>query len=108
MIRGDTVDHIIRVKNKRTGEYIDCSVYSEIEVQYNPQSKYKNIKKLLSKGEVLWENEKLVVHLSQEDTFSLPEGKNEIQIRLFLNNNCKGTIVSHFLVGKVLSDEILK
>lgn len=108
MIRGDATDQVLRIKHKKTKEYIDCSIYSEIEVQYNRQSKYKSIKKLLSKNEVFWENGKLIIHLSQEDTFNFDEGTNEIQVRLYLNNKCKATIHSHFKVGKVLSEDTLK
>lgn len=46
MIRGDTKNFNFKVK--RNGTYIDGSIYTEVEVQFNQQSNYFSIKKLKS------------------------------------------------------------
>lgn len=108
MIRGETKDLQFKIKNGQS--YIDGSQYSEVEVQFNPQSIYNSVKKLKSKNEVVWNStlSVFVVSMSQEDTFKLNEGKCDVQVRLFNNNVCTATLINQIDIGKVLSNEVLK
>lgn len=105
-IRGDTKDIYFKIK-KPDGSYIDGSEYSEVEVQINPQSKIASIKKLMSKGEVSWEMDRYFFNLSQEETFTTKAGVNVLQVRIYQNGECKATYIYDFLVGEVLSDEVI-
>lgn len=105
MIRGDTKNFNFKVK--RGTEYVDGSIYTEVEVQFNKQNNYYAIKKLLSNGEVSWETDHFTCPLSQEDTFKLMEGDNDVQVRLYINEDCKGTIIKRINVGEVLSNDVL-
>lgn len=107
MIRGDTNNLVFKIKKKGTEEYIDGSIYTEIEVQFNTQNDVYALKKLKSKNEVMWEDDHFIVFLSQEDTFKLNDGCVSLQVRLFTNGSCKATIVKRINVGKVLSEEVL-
>lgn len=88
---GDTDNKHYKVK-KKIGEdeqgqpiyeEVDLSQYENIEVQFNNSNNYNSIKKLLSDGELSIEDNTILIHLSQEDTFKLGEGEYEVQIRLF-------------------------
>lgn len=108
MIRGDTKQLKFKIKKDET--YIVGSDYDEVEVQFNQQSFYQSIKKLLSKGEVEWvegDENYFVCFLSQEDTFALNEGRVEMQVRLYVGGDCKGTLIRSIELGKVLSKEVL-
>lgn len=111
MNRGDT--NLLSFKlyklNTTPKEYVDCSNFDEIEVQLNVQANFNSVKKLKSKGEVEWNttNQNLVCSLTQEDTFALPEGESEMQVRLFLNNVCKGSTIIKLDINKCLSSEVL-
>lgn len=106
MIRGDTKDFNFKIKQGET--YIDGSIYSEVEVQFNNQHYFQSLKKLKTNGEVEWINDHFKCYLSQEDTFKLNDGNVQVQVRLYIDGICKGTIVKSFNVGKVLSSEVLK
>lgn len=105
MIRGDTKNFNFKVK--RNGVYIDGSIYTEVEVQFNQQSNYFSIKKLKSKDEVEWSQDHFSCFLTQEETFKLNDGSVQVQVRLFVNGNCKATMIKTIDVGKVLSSEVL-
>lgn len=105
MIRGDT--NVFNFKIKQGDDYIDGSIYTEVEVQFNPQANAFAIKKLLSKDEVEWDTDHFSCYLSQEDTFKLNDGMVQVQVRLLVNNICKATLIKRMDVGKVLSNEVL-
>lgn len=86
---GDTDNKHYKVK-KNIGteeepeyEEVDLSQYENIEVQFNNSNNYNSIKKLLSDGELSIEDNTILIHLTQEDTFKLGEGEYEVQVRLF-------------------------
>lgn len=108
MIRGNTWDLSLKIKEGQT--YIDGSQYSEVEVQFNPQSIYSSVKKLKSKGEVVWNTTSscFVVSLSQQDTFSLNEGNCDLQVRLYNSGVCTATLIKQVNIGRVLSSEVLQ
>lgn len=103
MIRGDTKDFNFKIK--QDGQYIDGSQYDEVEVQFNPEE--IGVKKLKSRNEVIWDNDHFSCPLSQEDTFKLNSGAVEFQVRIYKNNQCKGTLKQQIIVGDVLSNKIL-
>lgn len=105
MISGDTRNFNFKIK--KDGQYIDGSVYTEVEVQFNRQGKHNSIKKTMSNGEVAWDSDHFSCFLSQEDTFNLTDGLTEVQVRLYLEGNVKGTLIKHINVGRVLSKEVL-
>lgn len=105
MIRGDTRNFNFKVK--KGDEYVDGSIYTEVEVQFNPQGNYFALKKLKTKNEVSWETDHFNFFLTQEDTFKLNEGLNRMQVRLYIGPDCKGTLIKDIEVGKVLSNEVL-
>lgn len=96
------------------------NAYDEMEFQINHQSGLRSIKKLLSKNEItwgsfVWEDKQHIphsftgyaVHLSQEDTFKLKEGTNEVQLRILLDGEVSSSKWTPLDVGKVLSNEVL-
>lgn len=106
MHRGDT--NIITFKIKSNGVYIDGSAYSEVEVQFNPQSILNSVKKLKSKNEVAWNTDHFECALTQADTFNLSVGTNEMQVRLFNEGVCKATVIASINVKETLSQEVLQ
>lgn len=107
MIRGDTKNVNFKIKTP-SGDYVDGSIYDEIEVQFNTQSLYSSLKYLKSLGQVSWDSDHFVVFLTQEDTFKLNDGKVEMQVRLKQGDLVKGTAIIQVPVGRVLSQEVLK
>lgn len=106
MIRGDTKYFNFKIKLP-TGEYIDGSIYDEVEVQFNQQNTFTSLKYLKSKGQVTWDIDHFVVYLSQADTFKLNDGTVEMQVRLKQSDIVKGTAIINVPVGRVLSNEVL-
>lgn len=89
MFTGDTLNKKFKVKRnigtkeQPIYEEVDLSDYENIEVQFNNSNNYNSIKKLLSKQEITIEENTILVHLSQEDTFKLGSGDYKTQVRLF-------------------------
>lgn len=106
MIRGDTKHFNFKIK--KGDDYVDGSMFTEVEVQFNPQPNYFAIKKLLSKNEVEWDTDHFSCFLTQEDTFKLNDGMVQVQVRCYVNGNCKATLIKSIEVGKVLSNEVLQ
>ena len=105
MIRGDTKQLKFKIKKGET--YIVGSDYDEVEVQFNNQYHVQSVKKLKSKGEVVWNDDYFVCFLSQEDTFKLNDGLIKLQVRLYVDGDCKGTVIQSINMGSVLSNEVL-
>jgi len=105
MFRGDTKNLTFKIKHN--GQYVDGSTYSEVEVQFNQQGKYVNLKKLKSKGEVTWDTDHFSCRLSQEETFKFRAGDIEFQVRLFVNGNVNATIINHIQIEDTLSSEVI-
>lgn len=107
MNRGEGKNVYFKIKKFGTDEYIDCSQFSEIEVQINDQHKENSVKKLMSKNEVKWENDKLVVFFDQKDTFKLSNGSAKVQIRVFRDGMAFSTMIKMIDIGKSLSSDII-
>lgn len=107
MNRGDSIELQIKIQDVDTKEYIDCSEFDEIEVQFNQQDQPYALKKLKSKGEVTWDTDHLTIVLSQQDTFTFSDGANKYQIRLYNNSVCESTIIGTFEVGEALSNQVI-
>lgn len=112
MIRGDTYVYTFKLKKKGVTptEYVDGSIYTEIELQFNYDKTFNSVKKLKSRNEVGWDstNSRFECSLSQEDTFKLSTGENKVQVRLYVNGVCKGSNIHIMNVGAVQSSEVLK
>lgn len=117
MNRGDT--SYLMLNYSINGNPLSEGDYEEIELTINEQSSFRCVKKLLSEGEIVWgtmnyiENDEektftgYYVHLSQEETFKLGKGANEVQIRILDNNEVGSSAVSTIDLGRVLSNEVL-
>lgn len=112
MNRGDTNAFSFKIYKIGTSpkEYVDGSQYTEVECQFNVEANFNSIKKLLSKDEVEWNatTQSFSCFLTQEDTFALPSGTSEVQVRLFVNDTCKGTAIYNIDINKCLSSEVLE
>lgn len=117
MNRGDTA--YLMLNYTINGDPLTEGAYQEIELQINNQFKTNNIKKLLSKGDILWGTltytegnvEKTFTgyyaRLSQEETFSLTDGESEVQLRILVNDEVGSSAVSSVSFGNVLSRAVL-
>lgn len=109
-IRGDTFDFDFVIIDENEKVQVDGSIYTEIELVFNPHNKYCYLRKLKSKNEVSWisgDGGYFHCSLSQDDTFTLKEGDNEVQVSLYVNGTRKATYVDHIEVGKSLSEEVI-
>lgn len=106
MNTGDTKNLAFKIK-KSDGTYVDGSEYDEVEVQFNRQSAINSLRFLKSLGQVIWDNDRFYVFLTQKDTFALGDGMTEIQFRLMKNEEVKGTAILDIDVGRALSRMIL-
>ncbi len=118
MNRGDTA--YLMLNYTFNGEPLVQGAYQEIELQINPQNGSTGVKKLLSKNEIQWGSltyeeggmEKTFtgyyVSLSQEDTFSLSNGTNRVQLRVMADDEVGSSQVSTVKLGQVLSNKVLE
>ena len=122
MNRGDT--NYLLLDFTVNGSPMEENAYDEIEFQINQQSMKRQIKKLLSKGEIEWGTYTwtetvegtdvehsftgYACHLSQEDTFTLSAGANKVQLRILADGEVASSKWLPFDVGDVLSNEVLK
>lgn len=117
MNRGDTVT--LMLDYQVNGNDLEYNAYDEIELQINNESSSKAIKKLLSAGDINWETidyqvgdeqhsfTGYVVHLTQEETFSLNAGQSTVQLRIKQNGQVGSSATSMFTLGAVLSSKVI-
>ena len=117
MNRGDTV--ALMLNYQVNGSPLVQGGYDEIELQINKQSTDKSIKKLLSKGEIVWKTINYVkdgatesftgyvANLSQEETFLLAAGQSMVQLRVKIGDQVGSSENSMFNLGAVLSSEVI-
>lgn len=116
--RGDTL--CLTLDYTVNGSAMIEGAYQEIELQLNCQREYDSVKKLMSKGDIVWGTVTYIddddvqqtftgyyAILSQEDTFKLSQGKFEIQLRIMINDEVGSSEVSDFDIGRVLSNKVL-
>lgn len=121
--RGDT--SYLMLNYTINGDPIPQDV-QEIELQVRPQGQMLNIKKLLSDGTIqygtlTYETEPVneqddgertftgfYCHFSQNDTFILSDGNNEVQLRVMLNDEVCSSAITSLDLGKVLSNKVLE
>lgn len=118
MNRGDT--SYLMLDYTLNGDPLVVDTYQEIELTINEESSFRCVKKLLSKGEIEWgtlnydDDEGhpqtftgFYAHLSQEETFKLQQGANEVQLRILASDEVGSSAVSSMTLGRVLSSEVL-
>lgn len=113
MNRGDTV--ALMLNYLVNGASIGQGDFDDIELQINRDGSATSIKKLLSKGEIVWETLEYaggtftgyVVHLSQEETFALREGESQVQLRVLKRGQVGSSEISDFSLDAVLSKQVL-
>ena len=118
MNRGDT--SFLMLNYTINGDPLTENSYTEMELTINEQSSVKCVKKLLSAGDIEWGTLSYTdseghpqtftgyyAHLSQEETFTLQQGSNEVQLRILANDEVGSSAVSSMTLGKVLSSEVL-
>ena len=118
MNRGDT--SFLMLDYTINGDPLVVDTYQEIELTINKEASFRCVKKLLSKGEIEWGTLNYVddeghpqtftgyySHLSQEETFKLQQGKNEVQLRILAGDEVGSSAVSSITLGEVLSSEVL-
>ena len=118
MNRGDT--SFLMLNYTINGDPLIENTYEEIELTINKEASFRCVKKLLSKGEIEWGTLNYVdseghsqtftgyyAHLSQEETFKLQQGKNEVQLRILASDEVGSSAVSSITLGEVLSSEVL-
>ena len=118
MNRGDTA--CLMLNFKLNGSDLVEGAYQEIELQLNPQGNFNAVKKTLSGGDITWgtvtymdsEIEKTftgyICSLSQDETFTLSDGKTQYQLRILVNDEVGSSAIGEFSIGEVLSAEVLK
>lgn len=119
MNRGDTA--YLMLNYTINGDPLQEGAYEEIELQLNPQSNSRNVKKLLSEGDIEWATMTYVdehgveqqftgyiARLSQEETFIFNEGDVEAQLRILWGDDVGSSAITSFILGKALSCEVLK
>lgn len=120
MNRGDTA--YLMLNYTINGNPLVEGAYEEIELQLNPQlATFKQVKKLLSKGEIEWETMSYIddeghsqtftgyiARLTQEETFLLNEGNVQAQLRILWGDDVGSSAISSFILGEVLSNEVLR
>ena len=118
MNRGDT--SFLMLQYTINGDPLVEGDYQEIELTINEQSSFRCVKKTLSGGGIEWgtltydDNEGhpqsftgYYAHLSQEETFRLGNGANDVQLRILSNDEVGSSAVSSITLGRVLSSEVL-
>lgn len=118
MKRGET--KYLFLEYEINGQPLEPDAYDELEVQINKEGSFNSIKKLLSRGEILYgdvvyvdeENVQHVytgyyIHLDQEETFLLSTGKNNIQFRVSMNGEVGESDIADLLAEQALSVKVL-
>lgn len=116
MNRGDT--SFLMLNYTLNGDPLVEDAYQEIELTINEESSFRCVKKMLSKGEIGWGTltyedngtqtfTGYYAHLSQEETFKLQQGINDVQLRILDNNEVGSSAISSMELGRVLSSEVL-
>lgn len=116
--KGDTA--CLLLNYEVNGSPLTEGAYQEIEFQINPQKHFNSVKKLLSKGEIVWatveyeDDEQTtqtftgyVTYLSQDDTFKIGEGDAKVQLRIKMNNEVGSSDLTEITLGNVLSKEVI-
>ena len=116
--RGDTL--FLLIPFTVNGEPSQEGAYDEIELSINKGSLFNSIRKTLTGGDISWatveyDNEGVtetytgyVAWLSQEDTFNLPEGTSQCQLRVRIGQDVgSSTILTDIVLGKVLSGKVI-
>ena len=111
--RGDTI--ALMLNYQVNGVNIGQGDFDDIELQINKDGSSTGIKKLLSKGEIVWESldysggtfTGYVVHLSQDETFALREGESQVQLRVLKRGQVGSSEISDFSLDAVLSNKVL-
>lgn len=118
MNRGDTA--FLLLSYTLNGSPLVEGDYQEIELQLNPQNNYRNVKKLMTAGDIEWgtltytdshgDEQSFTgyyAHLSQEETFNLTNGNNYAQLRIMMNDEVGSSGICQVDLGAVLSFEVL-
>ena len=101
---------------KYNGEDLVEGAYDEMEFQINNTNSQRAMKKLLSKGEIIWGSAErkdgsiftgYMVKLDQKETFTLVTGPSTVQLRIKKDGQVGSSDESTFKLGSVLSDKIL-
>ena len=112
--RGDTL--CLCLKYMVNGEDMIEGAYEEIEFQINNAKNQKAIKKLLSRGEIVWDTVEeesgemftgYVVNLDQIETFNLVAGQSQVQLRVKKDGKVGSSKESAFCLGSTLSDKVI-
>lgn len=115
--RGDTA--CLLLNYEVNGSPLVQGAYQELEFQINPQMYFNSVKKLLSKGEIVWATVEYeeegatqtftgyVTYLTQEDSFRIGTGTSKVQLRVMMNNEVGSSDFTEIDLGNVLSEEIL-
>lgn len=115
--RGDTA--CILLNYEVNGSPLVEGAYQELEFQINPQMYFNSVKKLLSKGEIVWDTVEYeeegqtetytgyVAYLTQEDSFRIGTGTSTCQLRVMMNGEVGSSELTEIDLGDVLSKEIL-
>lgn len=113
MNRGDTC--YMMLNYQVNGRNLVNGAYDEIELQINKESGNKSIKKLLSKGEIVWKKitytggsfTGYVAYLDQNETYSLSAGESSVQIRIKMGGEVGSSETTEFTLGAVLSQQVI-
>lgn len=116
---GDTACLILNYE--MNGSPLVEGAYDEIEFQINPQTNFSNVKKLLSKGEIVWGSASYVdgeghtqtftgyiTYLTQADTFKIKDGTADVQLRVLIGDEVGSSEISTINIGNTLSTEVLE
>lgn len=103
------------------GDPLQEGLYEEIELQLNPQNNFRQVKKLLSTGDIEWATMSYIdeeghsqtftgyiAKLSQEETFVFNEGNVEAQLRILWGDDVGSSSITTFILGRALSCEVLE
>lgn len=101
MMQGDSYGLIIGVRTAGGGG-INVSDVKEIEFMLG------RIRKLYSGGDITLSETEMVVHLSQEETFSLRSAPIKAQVRVsWVNGDIEGHSLGYINVSESISKEVL-
>ena len=107
MNKGDTIRLILDYSINE--DPITEGQFDDLELQLNKDAFGKfHLKKLLSQNDITWDAElgKYVCHLSQEETFNLPNVV-EYQLRCYDDGSVVSSRIDRFFIGDTLSKEVL-
>lgn len=112
--RGDTL--CLMLNYNLNGNPLVQGAYQEIELQINKDSATKEIKKLLSNGDIKWgtvlkedgtEWTGYYADMSQDETFKLNAGPSQVQLRIKKDGEVGSSKETTFQLGTVLSSKVL-